>query len=46
MEQFGELVTDRTIRLEEVKAHLRALTGDERYLREQWPPWRLPFQSR
>jgi phenylacetate-coenzyme A ligase PaaK-like adenylate-forming protein len=32
MEQFDELVTDRAIRLEEVKAHMRNLTGDERFL--------------
>ncbi len=32
MEHFDELVTDRTIRLEEVKTHMRTLTGDERFL--------------
>jgi putative adenylate-forming enzyme len=32
MEHFDELVTDRAIRLEEAKAHMRALTGDERFL--------------
>src|SRR6266496_2030105 len=30
MEHFDELVTDRAIRLEEVKEHMRDLTGDER----------------
>ena len=33
MENFDELVTDRAIRLEGVKAHLKNLTGDERFLR-------------
>jgi len=32
MEHFDELVTDRAIQLEEVKAHMRNLTGDERFL--------------
>lgn len=32
MEHFDDLVTDRAIRLEEVKAHLRDLPGDERFL--------------
>src|SRR6266566_5968693 len=32
MEHFDELVTDRAIRLEEAKTHMRNLTGDERYL--------------
>ena len=32
MEHFDELVTDRSIRLEEVKTHMRTLTGDERFL--------------
>ncbi len=32
MENFDELVTDRAIRLEQAKAHMRALTGDERFL--------------
>src|SRR6266704_6542491 len=32
MEHFDELVTDRAIRLEEVKTHMRDLTGDERFL--------------
>jgi phenylacetate-CoA ligase len=32
MEHFDELVTDRAIRLEEVKTHMRNLTGDERFL--------------
>jgi len=36
MEHFDELVTDRTIRLEEVKTHMRNLTGDERYLGRYW----------
>src|SRR5215467_7573687 len=32
MEHFDDLVTDRAIRLEEVKAHMQSLTGDERFL--------------
>ncbi len=32
MENFDDLVTDRAIKLEEVKTHMRDLTGDERYL--------------
>lgn len=32
MEHFDDLVTDRVIQLEEVKAHMRNLTGDERFL--------------
>jgi phenylacetate-CoA ligase len=32
MEHFDELVTDRTIRLDEVKTHMRNLTGDQRFL--------------
>jgi phenylacetate-CoA ligase len=32
MEHFDELVTDRAIRLEAVKAHLANLSGDERFL--------------
>lgn len=32
MEHFDELVTDRAIRLEEVKAHMRTLVADERFL--------------
>src|SRR5712691_9301709 len=32
MDHFDELVTDRAIRLEEVKAHLANLSGDERFL--------------
>ncbi len=32
MEHFDDLVTDRAIRLDEVKAHMRNLIGDERYL--------------
>lgn len=32
MEHFDELVTDRAIRLEEAKMHMRNLTGDERFL--------------
>jgi phenylacetate-CoA ligase len=32
MEHFDELVTDRAIRLEEVKMHMRNLTDDERFL--------------
>jgi putative adenylate-forming enzyme len=31
MEHFDDLVTDRAIRLEEVKAHMKVLTGDERF---------------
>jgi len=36
MEHFDDLVTDRAIRLEEVKTHMRDLTGDERYLDRYW----------
>src|SRR5215472_6434417 len=36
MEHFDDLVTDRVIRLEEAKAHLRNLTGDERFLGRYW----------
>ncbi len=36
MEHFDELVTDRAIRLEEVKAHLANLSGDERFLGRYW----------
>src|SRR5215468_5788575 len=36
MEHFDELVTDRAIRLEDVKAQMQALTGDERYLGRYW----------
>src|SRR6266702_7184337 len=32
MEHFVDLVTDRAIRLEQAKAHMRALTDDERFL--------------
>jgi phenylacetate-CoA ligase len=32
MEHFDELVTDRAIRLEEAKTHMRNLTDDERFL--------------
>jgi len=36
MEDFDELVTDRAIRLEEAKTHMRALTGNERFLGRYW----------
>ncbi len=36
MEHFDELVTDRAIRLEEVKIHMSNLTGDERFLGRYW----------
>src|SRR6266700_8176994 len=36
MEHFDELVTDRTIRLEKVKAHLSHLSRDERFLGRYW----------
>ncbi len=36
MEHFDELVTDRAIRLEEVKTHMSNLTGDERFLGRYW----------
>jgi phenylacetate-CoA ligase len=36
MEHFDDLVTDRAIRLEEVKTHMRNLTGDERFLGRYW----------
>lgn len=36
MEHFDELVTDRSIRLADVEAHVAALRGDERYLGRYW----------
>jgi putative adenylate-forming enzyme len=36
MEHFDDLVTDRAIRLEEVKTHIMDLSGDERYLGRYW----------
>jgi phenylacetate-coenzyme A ligase PaaK-like adenylate-forming protein len=36
MEHFDELVTDRAIRLEEAKTHMRNLTGDELFLGHYW----------
>jgi putative adenylate-forming enzyme len=36
MDHFDELVTDRAIRLEEAKAHMRNLTGDARFLGRYW----------
>jgi phenylacetate-CoA ligase len=36
MEHYDELVTDRAIRLEEAKTHMRNLTGDERFLGRYW----------
>lgn len=36
MEHFDELVTDRAIRLEEVKTHMRNLIDDERLLGRYW----------
>ncbi len=36
MEHFDELVTDRAIRLDEVKAHQANMRGDERYLGRYW----------
>jgi phenylacetate-coenzyme A ligase PaaK-like adenylate-forming protein len=36
MEYFDELVTDRAIRLEEVKTHVMDLSGDKRYLGRYW----------
>jgi phenylacetate-coenzyme A ligase PaaK-like adenylate-forming protein len=36
MEHFDELVTDRAIHLDEVKAHIIDLSGDERYLGRYW----------
>ncbi len=36
MEHFDELVTDRAIRLEEVKAHMKDQAHDERYLGRYW----------
>ncbi len=36
MEHFDELVTDRAIRLEEVKTHMKNLAGDEHYLGRYW----------
>jgi phenylacetate-CoA ligase len=36
MEHFDELVTDRAIRLEDAKAHMQNLTGDERFLGRYW----------
>jgi putative adenylate-forming enzyme len=36
MEHFDELVTDRAIRLEDIRAHMKTLRGDERYLGKYW----------
>ena len=36
VEHFDELVTDRAIRLEEVKEHMQNLTGDEHFLGRYW----------
>jgi phenylacetate-CoA ligase len=36
MEHFDDLVTDRAIRLQEVKIHMKQLTGDERFLGRYW----------
>jgi len=36
MENFDDLVTDRAIRLEEVKTHVRNLRGDEHFLGRYW----------
>jgi len=36
MEHFDDLVTDRQIRLEDIRAHMAALDGDERYLDRYW----------
>lgn len=36
MQHFDELVTDRSIHLEEVKAHVARLEGDERFLGRYW----------
>jgi len=36
MEHFDELVTDRAIRLEEVKRYLGSLVGDEHFLGRYW----------
>jgi putative adenylate-forming enzyme len=36
MEHFDELVTDRAIHLGEVKAQMKHLTGDERFLGRYW----------
>jgi putative adenylate-forming enzyme len=36
MEHFDDLVTDRAIRLEELKKHVMDLSGDQRYLGRYW----------
>lgn len=36
MEHFDDLVTDRTIRLEDIRSHMIALQGDQRYLDRYW----------
>ncbi len=36
MEHFDEVVTDRAIHLQEVKAHAADLSGDERFLGHYW----------
>ncbi len=36
MEHFDDLVTDRAIRLEDIRAHMTALQGDQRYLERYW----------
>lgn len=36
MEHFDDMVTDRAIRLEDIRAHMTALEGDQRYLDRYW----------
>lgn len=36
MEHFDDLVTDRAIRLQDIRTHLKTLQGDERYLGRYW----------
>src|SRR5688572_7270314 len=36
MEHYDDLVTDRQIRLEDIRAHMTALQGDQHYLDHYW----------
>lgn len=36
MEHFDDLVTDRQIRLEDIRAHMKTLQGDQHYLDRYW----------
>lgn len=36
MEHFDDLVTDRAVRLEDIRAHMTSLQGEQRYLDRYW----------